>query len=96
MIDDWTMERIEQLAGLKLSREEKEALKADLSKILDYFQELTELDTEGVPPFDPLPGKANAWREDEPGESLPQGKALANAPAEEDGYFKVPRVFGEL
>lgn len=95
MIDDRTMDRIERLAGLELSPEEREALKSDLSRILDYFQELAELDTEGVPPFEPLPGRTNAWREDEPRESLSQGEALANAPAEEDGYFKVPRVFGE-
>ncbi len=95
MIDDRTMARIEQLAGLELSPEEREALKEDLTRILDYFRKLTELDTEGVPPFEPLPGQVNAWREDEPAESLPQEEALANAPAEEDGYFKVPRVFGD-
>ena len=94
MIDDRTMARIEKLAGLKLSLAEREALKEDLTRILDYFQKLAELDTEGVPPFEPLPGQVNVWREDEPGESLPQGEALANAPDREDGYFKVPRVFG--
>ncbi|MCD5408919.1 Asp-tRNA(Asn)/Glu-tRNA(Gln) amidotransferase subunit GatC [Candidatus Bipolaricaulota bacterium] len=95
MIDDRVMARIEQLAGLELSPEEREALKADLTRILDYFQKLSELDTQGVPPFEPLPGQVNAWREDEPAESLAQGESLANAPEQEAGYFKVPRVFGE-
>ena len=95
MIDDRTMARIEELSGLKLSPEEREALKADLTRILEYFQKLQELPTDGVPPFEPLPGRVNAWREDEPRESLPQEEALKNAPARQDGYFSVPPVFGD-
>jgi len=95
MIDDLTMARIERLSGLKLSLKEREALRADLTRILEYFQKLTELDTEGVPPFEPLPGRTNAWREDEPQGSLPRKEALANAPDQEDGHFRVPPVFGD-
>ena len=95
MIDERLMARIERLSGLELSPAEREALRADLTRILEYFQKLTELDTEGVAPFEPLPGRVNAWREDEPRESLSQEEALANAPDRQDGYFKVPRVFGD-
>ena len=93
MIDDVTMARREKLAGLNLSPEERQALKGDLEKILAYFQKLAEVDTEGVPMFQPLPGVTNAWREDEPAESLPQEKALENAPERKDDYFLVPPVF---
>jgi len=95
MIDERTMAKLEQLAGLKLSPEERERLKSDLTRILDYFQKLGELDTEGVPPFDPLPGRVNAWREDEPEPSLSPEEALRNAPQTEREHFKVPRVFGQ-
>jgi len=95
MIDERLMARIERRSGLKLSPAEREALRADLTRILEYFQKLTELDTEGVPPFEPLPGRVNVWREDEPQGSLPQEAALANAPDKEDGYFRVPPVFGD-
>ncbi|HEC63254.1 MAG TPA: Asp-tRNA(Asn)/Glu-tRNA(Gln) amidotransferase subunit GatC [Candidatus Acetothermia bacterium] len=95
MIDERTMAKLEQLAGLKLSPEERERLKTDLTRILDYFQKLGELDTEGVPPFDPLPGRVNAWREDEPEPSLSPEEALRNAPQTEREHFKVPRVFGQ-
>ena len=94
-ITDQLMRRLEELAGLKLSPEEREALRRDLARILSYFQKLGELDTEGVPPYEPLPGVRNVFREDEPEESLSQGKALENAPRRDDGYFAVPRVFGE-
>lgn len=95
MIDDDIMARIERLAGLELSPEEREALRGDLTRILDYFRELAELDTEGVPPFEPLPGRVNAWREDVPQPSLSQQEALRNAPETEAGQFKVPPVFGD-
>jgi aspartyl-tRNA(Asn)/glutamyl-tRNA(Gln) amidotransferase subunit C len=94
MIDDETMARIEKLAGLELSQEERQALKGDLERILAYFQKLGEVETNGVPMFEPLPGRTNAWRDDEPRESLPPEEALGNAPESEGGYFKVPPVFG--
>ncbi|HHE47898.1 MAG TPA: Asp-tRNA(Asn)/Glu-tRNA(Gln) amidotransferase GatCAB subunit C, partial [Candidatus Acetothermia bacterium] len=47
MIDERLMARIERLSGLELSPAEREVLRADLTRILEYFQKLTELDTEG-------------------------------------------------
>jgi aspartyl-tRNA(Asn)/glutamyl-tRNA(Gln) amidotransferase subunit C len=93
VIDERTMERVEALSGLSLSPEERRHLRADLSRILDYFQKLQELPTEDVPPFTPLPGQVNAWREDEPRASVSPEEAMANAPAARDGYFFVPPVF---
>ncbi|MGY4707566.1 Asp-tRNA(Asn)/Glu-tRNA(Gln) amidotransferase subunit GatC [Candidatus Bipolaricaulota sp. J31] len=94
-ITERLMRRLEELAGFELSPEEREALRADLARILSYFQKLQELDTEGVPPYEPLPGVRNVFREDEPREPLSQEEALRNAPRRDDGYFLVPRVFGE-
>ena len=94
-ITERLMQRLEELAGFKLSPKEREALREDLARILSYFRKLQELDTEGVPPYEPLPGVRNVLREDEPEESLSQEEALKNAPSFEEGYFKVPRVFGE-
>lgn len=87
------MAKIEALAGLHLTPEEREALRADLERILAYFQKLQEVDTQGVPPFSPLPGQVNVLREDEPRASLSQEEALRNAPDAVDGYFRVPPLF---
>ncbi len=95
VIDEETLRRVEALAGLRLDPEERERMQRDLSRILDYFRKLQELDTEGVPPFDPLAGQVNVWREDEPQSSLPREQALANAPAAREGHFFVPPVFEE-
>jgi aspartyl-tRNA(Asn)/glutamyl-tRNA(Gln) amidotransferase subunit C len=93
MIDERTMAKVEALAGFRLTPEERERLRADLAKILAYFQKLQEVPTDGVPPFFPLPGVTNALREDEPAPSLSQGEALQNAPEKEEGFFVVPPLF---
>lgn len=93
MIDEKVMVKVEALAGLRVTPEERERLRVDLEKILAYFQKLGEVPTEGVPPFSPLPGVVNAFREDEPAPSLPQEEALRNAPEKEDGFFAVPPLF---
>lgn len=93
MIDERMMAKVEVLAGLRLTPEERENLRADLQKILAYFQKLQEVPTKGVPPFSPLPEVTNVLREDEPGASLPQEEALKNAPDKEGGFFAVSPLF---
>jgi aspartyl-tRNA(Asn)/glutamyl-tRNA(Gln) amidotransferase subunit C len=90
MIDERIMAKVELLAGLRLSPAERERMREELAKILAYFQKLQEVPTEGVPPFSPLPGQVNVWREDEPSPSLSQEEALQNAPDRADAYFRVP------
>jgi len=48
--------------------------------------------TDDVPPTAYAIPRANVYREDTPEPSIPQGEALANAPEQEDGRFKVPRI----
>ncbi len=93
MIDEEMLAKVEGLAGLDLTPEEREQLRMDLTKILAYFQKLQEVDTHGVPPFSPLPGQVNVLREDEPAGSLPPEEVVRNAPEAVDGYFRVPPLF---
>lgn len=93
MIDERMMAHLEMLAGLRLTPEEREQLRADLEKILAHFRKLQEVPTEGVPPFSPLPEVRNAFRQGGPEPSLSQEEALANAPEKEDGFFSVPPLF---
>ncbi|MCS7240523.1 MAG: Asp-tRNA(Asn)/Glu-tRNA(Gln) amidotransferase subunit GatC [Candidatus Bipolaricaulota bacterium] len=93
MIDEEMMAKVDALAGLRLTPEERERLRADLARILAYFQKLQEVPTEGVPPFSPLPGVVNVLRDDEPEPSLPHAEALKNAPEEDAGFFAVPPLF---
>lgn len=83
---------IAELAKLELSPEETERFSQDLNQVLEHVRNLDQWDTEGVEPmYHPLP-VFDALRADVPGESLPNAAALANAPAAQEGQFRVPKV----
>jgi len=84
-ISDETIEYVGILAKLELSRQEKEDAKADMEKMLDYFDTLNELDTDGIEPMSQVfPVPNGNGRED----------TLANAPLTKDYCLKVPRTIG--
>ena len=64
VIDDATIEYVGILAKLELSDEEKEAAKKDMGRMLDYIDQLNELDTSGVEPMSHVLPVRNVFRED--------------------------------
>ena len=91
-LDD--VRRIATLARLRLTAEEEAAFAHQLSSILDYVEQLNEIDLTGVEPMTHAlaSGDAAPLRSDEVRASLPPEKALANAPVREGTCFKVPRI----
>lgn len=83
---------VAQLARLALKPEEVELFTRQLNDILAYVRKLEQADTSGVSPMSHVLRKDEAFREDRVAESLPRERALANAPAQEEGTFVVPRV----
>ena len=86
------VEYVADLARLELSEEEKKEFTEQLNAILQYFEQLNELDTEGVKPTSHVIQMANVLREDVVRPSWPLEQVLLNAPDEEEGQFKVPAV----
>jgi aspartyl-tRNA(Asn)/glutamyl-tRNA(Gln) amidotransferase subunit C len=83
---------VAHLARLELSAEELATMTRQLSAILDYVDQLRQVDTEGVEPLaHPLP-VSNVFRADEPAPSLSVDEALANAPARHGDFYSVPAV----
>lgn len=83
---------IARLAKLELTEEETSRFSQDLNQVLAYVAQLDKWDTSGVEPMcHPLP-IYDALRKDVPGESLSNEEALANAPQQGDGQFRVPKV----
>ena len=81
---------VARLARLALTEEELDRFAGQLDAILEAVGKVAELDLSGVEPtLHPL-ALSNVWAEDEPRPSLPVEDALANAPAPEDGAFRVP------
>jgi aspartyl-tRNA(Asn)/glutamyl-tRNA(Gln) amidotransferase subunit C len=86
------VEHVAKLGRLELSERERENLTDQLSNILTYIGKLNELDTKGVEPTSHVLDISNVMREDVGRESLPQEKALANAPEKAAGHYKVPKI----
>ena len=86
---------IAQLARVGLDEADVARFQEQLSEILDHFETLKALDTEGVEPTSyPLPLES-VMRADEVAPSLPREEVLANAPLAEDGAFRVRAVLEE-
>jgi len=86
------VEHVAKLARLELSEDEKGTFTRQLSAILTYMNQLKTLDTRGVEPTMTVLPTENVLRDDEVRPSLPQERALANAPEQADGFFRVPRI----
>lgn len=86
------IDHIALLARLDLSPAERERATGELSQILDYFEKLNELDTDGVEPMAHVLPVENVLRADTVRPSLAREAALQNAPESADGQFQVPRV----
>jgi aspartyl-tRNA(Asn)/glutamyl-tRNA(Gln) amidotransferase subunit C len=86
------VEHVAKLARLELSEDEKVTFARQLSGILNYMDQLKTLDTTGVEPTATVLPADNIFREDEVRPSLPRDKALANAPDQAEGFFRVPRI----
>ena len=86
---------VARLARLELTGEELDTYAAQLTTVLEHAAAVAALDTEGVEPTShPLPLK-NVLRPDVVQPSLDRDEVLSQAPAAEDGRFRVPRILGE-
>lgn len=92
MITDEVIEHISNLAKLELSEEEKRQAKQDMSKMLDYIDQLNELDTTGVEAMSHVFSVGNVFREDAARNGEDRAAILGNAPSVKAGAFKVPRT----
>jgi aspartyl-tRNA(Asn)/glutamyl-tRNA(Gln) amidotransferase subunit C len=91
-LDKATVARIATLARIEVPEDQRERLAGELSQILDWIEQLGEVDTDGVEPMRsvmPIPAR---WRADRVTDGRRQGDVLANAPKSHDGYFVVPKV----
>lgn len=92
VISDQDMQHLKDLARMNLSPEETQAIKQDLNKTLQYFQQLNKLDTEGVEEMARPVDMYNVFREDVQKATLTHEDAMSVAVESEEGYFKVPRT----
>jgi aspartyl-tRNA(Asn)/glutamyl-tRNA(Gln) amidotransferase subunit C len=89
------VEHVARLARLRLSPDELEKMRAQLSNILEYIDMLKEVDVSDAPPTAQATNLLNILRADETRPSLPHEDVLANAPDQQEGMFRVRAIFDE-
>jgi aspartyl-tRNA(Asn)/glutamyl-tRNA(Gln) amidotransferase subunit C len=91
-VDAETVRRIAHLARIKVADDEIEHLQGELNTILALFEQLAEVDVEGVEPMTSVIPMQMKKRPDEVTDGGDPEAILKNAPAREDNFFLVPKV----
>ncbi|MBK6537648.1 MAG: Asp-tRNA(Asn)/Glu-tRNA(Gln) amidotransferase subunit GatC [Ignavibacteria bacterium] len=86
------VDKIAQLAKLKFKENEKVKLQSELNKILEYIDQLNELNLDNIEPLENINETENVLRKDEIEIWLTNEEALRNAPSKTGKFFKVPKV----
>jgi aspartyl-tRNA(Asn)/glutamyl-tRNA(Gln) amidotransferase subunit C len=89
------VEKVSLLARLRLSPQELDTMTPQLGKIVQFVEQLAELDTSSVTPMAHALDLANVFADDALGTSLDRNDALTNAPKHDDECYRVPAVLGE-
>lgn len=91
-VDKGTVAHIAKLARVRITEAESDALTGELSKILEWVEQLGELDTEGVPPMTSVVAMKLPMREDVVTDGNRAEDIVRNAPEGAHGFFTVPKV----
>ncbi|MGD9667873.1 MAG: Asp-tRNA(Asn)/Glu-tRNA(Gln) amidotransferase subunit GatC [Hyphomicrobiaceae bacterium] len=91
-VDETTVRRIARLARIKITDEEAKGLEKELSGILDWVEQLKQVDTDAIEPMTRVVAQDLKMREDVVTDGAKADDILANAPASEDHFFVVPKV----
>lgn len=91
-VDLTIVKKIAGLARIAMSEDEAEALVPELNGILQWVEQLGEVDVAGVEPMTAVIPNSLRLREDVVNDGDVRDKILANAPQAEHGFFAVPKV----
>ena len=94
-LDEATVRHVAGLARLNVSDDEVALFARQLAAVLDYVDQINELNTDDVPPMAHALPLVNVFREDSVDPSYKPADALSNAPDSHDGFFKVPKVLDQ-
>jgi aspartyl-tRNA(Asn)/glutamyl-tRNA(Gln) amidotransferase subunit C len=86
------IDHLAHLSRLEFDMEKKEAIQYDITRMVGFIEKLQEVNTEEVEPLIFMSDVQNVWRKDEIKGSTNRDEALANSPAKDKVYFKVPTV----
>ncbi|TGE10369.1 Asp-tRNA(Asn)/Glu-tRNA(Gln) amidotransferase subunit GatC [Hymenobacter fodinae] len=87
-----TLRKLAHLARLEFDENKEQQMLGDLNKILDWVDQLRQLDTSNVEPLVHLSHEINVLRPDEAHNTVSHQEGLRNAPRKDSDYFRVPKV----
>jgi len=90
-ISNELIDKLSDLAKLKLEGEEREKMKADLQNMVSFIDKLSEINTENVEPLIFMSNSVNILRDDTVEQTISHEEALLNAPKKDSDYFRVPK-----
>lgn len=91
-LDKAEVAHIAALARIRLTETELEPLASELSQILSWVEQLSEIDTDGVPPMTSVAAMRLPMRDDAVTDGDCRDAILGNAPYQAKGFFAVPKV----
>jgi len=92
-VDDTLLAKLEKLSYLKIDEEKREEIKEQLSEIVSFVDNLSELDTEGVDDKFAMDDRATFTREDKPFcDTKVNDEILQNSPNSAEHFFVVPKI----
>ena len=91
-IDAATVRKVARLARIAEPEDRIEPLARELSGIMDWIEQLAQVDTDGVEPMTSAVAVAAPMREDVVTEGGDAARVLSNAPKSVGGFFVVPKV----
>ena len=91
-VNDALVDNLAKLSRLQFNDQEKEIIKKDLQRMIEFVDKLQELDTTGVEPLMHMSDSVNVLREDKVQGSISREEALKNAPDSDGVFIKVPKV----
>jgi len=94
-ITDEIVNHIAHLARLEFIGEEKQEIKKDMEKIINFMDALNSIDTSGVEPLIFMSDELNVLREDVAVETISKNDALKNAPKKDSDYIRIPKVLNK-
>ena len=91
-LDTNTINKIAKLARIRLSEDEARDLLKDMNSILDWVEQLNEVNTENIEPLSNISSSILPKREDVSNDANSSDEILENAPDKLEGFFAVPKV----
>ncbi|WP_350334611.1 Asp-tRNA(Asn)/Glu-tRNA(Gln) amidotransferase subunit GatC [Coralliovum pocilloporae] len=91
-VDEATVRRVARLARVAVTDEEAQTLQGELNAILEWVEQLNEVDVDGVEPMTSVVETSMKKRQDGVTDGGYASRVVNSAPASEDNFFMVPKV----